>query len=121
MKRNRSTGLVWPLMLSAVCCKVVRLNTWTKNGHQPKLTSQPHICKPGVLCARPCTHSHTVLACGCHDLATVELQARDRVLVPDRVRDGTCTKIPDLQTMSNERQSRIWEIGCLHFTFEDSL
>ena len=84
MKRSRSTGDVWPLIDNVECSIVVRL----KVCHEESASARANGGEP--------THANAVLASCGDDLAAVELEAGDRVVVADRVRDGTRSKVPDL-------------------------
>lgn len=91
MKRNRSTGLVWPLMVSAVCWRVVRLKTCI--GGESGVHKSARGSEEG---SERETHPDAILPCGGDNLAAVELEAGDGVLVADGVGDGASTKVPDL-------------------------
>lgn len=42
------------------------------------------------------THLEAILTHGCHDLACVELERRDRVIILERLEDSPCSDIPYL-------------------------
>lgn len=81
--------------------------------HEPELLSRSRVpvqLQRRVLHRRPVVHLDAVFARGGDDLARVELQRGDGVVVPERVGDSTSSEIPDLD-QSDKGESARFAIG----------
>ena len=64
----------------------------------------------GMLHRRPVVDLNAVLASGGDDLAAIELQRRDAVIILDGLEDASAPEIPDLE----KKGRREFSLGCTH-------